>query len=282
MLSSLSPLQWKCARIFNFVTRHTTGMLPVFSSHIFRWQRVSKGVYDSSITSVCWHLALEMDVKRMCGKPIRLFGTHRDTPNARSTQPMQHIFTQTHKHKNMHTKLHIYIHIHSTHIYIFNAHTNKHGWCSSSPQRYWIYVVLTFIPCRWIQAFQLFNNLFSFPKSFSVIASCVTVCDVSQPLPLVFKRFSKTKITFLLRKLDPISFSSALLIKERLGNLVLSNPKKEHGLSNNKLTHHVCIQYSYCCVFVHICVFDVYARCCVYFFAALCVFPICLHYVVSF
>ena len=30
--------------------------------------------------------------------------------------PMQHIFT--------HTNMHIHIHIHSTHIYIFNAHTN--------------------------------------------------------------------------------------------------------------------------------------------------------------
>ena len=164
-------------------------------------------------------------------------------------------------------------------MYIFNAHTNMiHTWLM--PAHYSMDIVLTFIPCWGIQ--KVFFQFFNFSTIFSAIASCITVCDVSQPLPLMFKRFSKTNISFLLRKLDPITFSPALLIKGRLGNLILSNPKKEHGLSNNKLTHHVCIQYSYCCVFVHICVFDVYARCCVYFFAALCVFPICLYYVVSF
>ena len=177
--------------------------------------------------------------------------------------------TFSHTKKNMRKKTHVYFqctHKHDTHMVdaspIFNGHFAH------------IYTLL--------RNSKSFFQFFNFSTIFSAIASCITVCDVSQPLPLMFKRFSKTNISFLLRKLDPITFSPALLIKERLGNLVLSNPKKEHGLSNNKLTHHVCIQYSYCCVFVHICVFDVYARCCVYFFAALCVFPICLHYVVSF
>ena len=146
----------------------------------------------------------------MCGKPIRLFGTHRDTPNAHSTPSMQHIFT--HK-KNMRKNTHVYFqctHKHDTHMVdaspIFNGH------CAH------IYTLLRNSKK---------NQLFNFSTIFSAIASCITVCDVSHPLSLVF---SKTKITFLLRKLDPISFSSALLIKERLGNLILSNPKKEHGL----------------------------------------------------
>ena len=128
-------------------------------------------------------------------------------------------------------------------MYIFNAHTNMiHTWLM--PAHYSMDIVLTFIPCWGIQ--KVFFQFFNFSTIFSAIASCITVCDVSQPLPLMFKRFSKTNISFLLRKLDPITFSPALLIKGRLGNLILSNPKKEHGLSNNKLTHRMCIQYSYC------------------------------------
>ena len=196
-----------------------------------------------------------MDVERMCGKPIRLFGTHRDTPNAHSTPSMQHIFTHKKKHAQKHTC-------------IFSMHTQTwytHGWCQPNIQ--WtlcshLYLVEEFK--FFSSAYQLFNNL-------SAIASCITVCHVSQPLPLMFKRFSKTNISFLLRKLDPISFSSALLIKGRLGNLILSNPKKENGLYNNKLTTpRVYSILILLCVFVHLCVFDVYARCCVYFLLSLC------------
>ena len=140
-----------------------------------------------------------------------------------------------------------------------------HGWCQPIIQ--WTLCS----PLYLVEEFKkFFFQFFNFSTIFSAIASCITVCDVSQPLPLMFKRFSKTNISFLLRKLDPITFSPALLIKGRLGNLILSNPKKEHGLSNNKLTHRVCIQYLYYCVFVHICVFDVYARCCVYFLLSVC------------
>ena len=168
----------------------------------------------------------------MCGKPIRLFGTHRDTPNAHSTPSMQHIFT--HKKKTCA----------KTHMYIFNAHTNMiHTWLMPAQYSMCSHLYL-------VEEFKkvFFLHFFIFSTIFSAIAYSITVCDVSQPLPLVLKRFSKTNISFLLRKLDPISFSSALLIKGRLGNLNLSNPKKEHGLSNNKLTHRVCIQYSHCCV----------------------------------
>ena len=157
-----------------------------------------------------------MDVERMCGKPIRLFGTHRDTPNAHSTPSMQHIFTHKKKHAQKHKC-------------IFSMHTQTwytHGWCQPNIQ--WTFCSHLYLVEEFKKVF--FLHFFIFSTIFSAIAYSITVCDVSQPLPLLLKRFSKTNISFLLRKLDPISFSSALLIKERLGNLILSNPKKEHGL----------------------------------------------------
>ena len=124
--------------------------------------------------------------------------------------------TFSHTKKNMHKNTHVHFqctHKHDTHMVdaspIFNGH------CAH------IYTLLRNSKK---------NQLFNFSTIFSAIASCITVCDVSKPLPLMFKRFSKTNISFLLRKLDPITFSSALLIKGRLGNLILSNSKKEHGL----------------------------------------------------
>ena len=154
----------------------------------------------------------------------------------------------------------------NTHVYFQCTQTwYTHGWCQPNIQ--WALYSHLYL----VEEFKKFFQLFNFSTIFSAIASCITVCDVSQPLPLMFKRFSKTNISFLLRKLDPITFSSALLIKGRLGNLILSNPKKEHCLSNNKLTSpRVYSILTMLCVFVHLCVFDVYARCCVYFLLSVC------------
>ena len=196
-----------------------------------------------------------MDVERMCGKPIRLFGTHRDTPNAHSTPSMQHIFT--HKKKTCA----------KTHMYIFNAHTNMiHTWLM--PAQYSMDILLTFIPCWGIQIF--FFSLSTVQQSFSnsIMHHCVSrVTTLASYVQKIFK--NKYQLFTSEAGSNLIFFSTPN--QGKVGQSNSKQSKKGARPSNNKLTHRVCIQYSYCCVSLCIFVFLMCMHAAVFTFCFLCV-----------
>ena len=117
----------------------------------------------------------------MCSKPIRLFGTHRDTPNARSIRTTHATYFHTHKHAHTHTHTqHTHIHFQCTHKH----NTHKQGWCSSSPPRYWMYIVLIFTPSwgiAWLSLCFILET--SWVALYSVVCEWVSVSGISNTRP---------------------------------------------------------------------------------------------------
>ena len=149
-------------------------------------------------------------------------------------------------------------------MYIFNAHTNMiHTWLM--PAQYSMDILLTFIPCWGIQkvfsAFQLFNNLFS----NSIMHHCVW--RVTSLVPCVFK--NKNHLFTSEAGSNLIFFSTPN--QGKVGQSNSKQSKEGARPSNNKLTHRVCIQYSYCCVSLCIFVFLMCMHAAVSTFCFLCV-----------
>ena len=152
-------------------------------------------------------------------------------------------------------------------MYIFNAHTNMiHTWLM--PAQYSMDIMLTFIPCWGIQkvfsAFQLFNNLFS----NSIMHHCVwRVTTLASFVQKIFK--NKYQLFTSEAGSNLIFFSTP-----NQGKVGQSNSKQSkkgaRPFQQQVNTPRVYSILILLCVFVHLCVFDVYARCCVYFLLSVC------------